>query len=166
MEMGGLTPVGKTQITESFVVPKILYCVAVLSLEEFLKEINSACIIIIYMYKFLWKGKDKVKQVTVISNIQDGSLRMVVKKYLDNSSSTGWKNILSFHLRKVDYSFLFHCNFEIASLLLDLPVLYRNCLDAWSSTLLCQNKLQIKHCGTIVLDKCQIKDIRKKKICN
>ena len=57
---------------------------------------------------------------------------MVVKKYLDNSP-TGWKNILSFHLRKVGGPFLFHCNFELDSLPLDLPVFHRNCLDAWSS---------------------------------
>ena len=136
----GLALMGKIQIIKSFVVPKILYRAAVLSLErDFLKEIISV------LYEFLWKGKDKVKRTAVISDIRDGGLRMVdietmikaqqimvVKKYLDNSP-TGWKNILSFHLRKVGGPFLFHCNFELDSLPLDLPVFYQNCLDAWSS---------------------------------
>ena len=135
----GLTLIGKIQIIKSFVVPKILYRAAVLPLEKDLKEIISV------LYEFLWKGKDKVKRTAVISDIRDGGLRMVdietmikaqqimvVKKYLDNSP-TGWKNILSFLLRKVGGPFLFHCNFELDSLPLDLPVFYRNCLDAWSS---------------------------------
>ena len=136
----GLTLMGKIQTIKSFVVPKILYRAAVLPLEkDFLKEIISV------LYEFLWKGKDKVKRTAVISDIRDGRLRMVdietmikaqkimvVKKYLDNSP-TGWKNILSFHLRKVSGPFLCHCNFELDSLPLDLPIFYRNCLDAWSS---------------------------------
>ena len=66
---------------------------AVLPLEkDFLKEIISV------LYEFLWRGKDKVKRTAVISDIQDGGLRMVdietmikaiqimvVKIYLDNS---------------------------------------------------------------------------------
>ena len=68
-----------------------------------------------------------MKRTAVISDIHNGGLRMVdietmikaqqimvVKKYLDNSP-TGWKNIVSFHLRKVGGPFLFHCNFELDS---------------------------------------------------
>ena len=58
--------------SKSFVVPKILYRASVLPLEkDFLKEIISV------LYGILWKGKDKVKRTAVISDIQDGGLKMV-----------------------------------------------------------------------------------------
>ena len=106
---------------------------------ELIKEVNKE------LYSFIWKGKDKVKRSALISDIEDGGLKMLdlesmisaqrvmcLKKYVENYESP-WKYVLDFYLKKVGGKFLFQCNFDHRTLPITLPIFYRECLQAWSS---------------------------------
>ena len=71
------------------------------------------------MYNFLWKGKEKIKLLALISDYKDGGLRMphiesaimaqritCLKKYTEEYFSP-WKLILS----TLGGKFILHCNF-------------------------------------------------------
>ena len=62
---------GKIQVIKSFALPKFMYHAFLISLDKNMsKTINSI------MFKFLWKGKDKIKRLALISDYKDGGLRM------------------------------------------------------------------------------------------
>ena len=54
---------------------------------------------------------------------------MCLKKYNENYSST-WKYILDFYLKKVGGKCLLQCNFEISKLPIEVPLFYKQCLQA------------------------------------
>ena len=57
-----LTITGKIQVIKSFALPKFVYRASLISLAKtMIKTINSI------MFKFLWKGKDKIKRLELIS---------------------------------------------------------------------------------------------------
>lgn len=72
---------------------------------DLIQEVNKE------LYNFIWKGKDKVKRVSLISEIEFGGLRMLdidsmlkaqrvmcLKKYIENYPSS-WKWFLDSYLR-------------------------------------------------------------------
>ena len=60
---------GKIQIVKSFIIPKVLSEAALISIsEDSIKEINSL------IYRFIWKGNDKIKRCALINDIEDGGL--------------------------------------------------------------------------------------------
>ena len=62
---------GKIQIIKTFVVPKISYCTNIISLNtEKLNEINPL------LFRFLWKGNDKIKRSVVVNSYEQGRLKM------------------------------------------------------------------------------------------
>ena len=76
--------------------------------KELIKEGNSS------FYNFIWKGKDKVKRLALISDTEMGGLKMLdiqsmisakrvtgIKKLLDDYSSP-WKTILDKLLLKIN----------------------------------------------------------------
>ena len=66
-----LTVFGQVQIIKTFVVPKISYCTNIISLNtEKLNKINSL------LFRFLWKGNDKIKRSVVVNNYELGGLKM------------------------------------------------------------------------------------------
>jgi len=66
-----LTIMGKIQVIKSFALPKFMYRASLISLDKtMIKTINSI------MFKFLWKGKDKIRRLALISEYKDGGLRM------------------------------------------------------------------------------------------
>ena len=96
-----LTVIGRIQIVKTFV---ILYCTGLISLDkEVIKEANSI------IYDFIWKGKDKVKQSSLINDIEYGGLkaphlesiiktqRMCCKKFASDQLSV-WKMFLLHYL--------------------------------------------------------------------
>ena len=135
----GLTLIGRIQIIKTFAVPKVLYRLSLIGTnKDFIKEINQI------LYNFVWKGKDKVKRVTLINDIDEGGLKMphiesmidaqritCIQKFLDDSLSS-WKYILNHYLNRVGGKVLFHCNFTLSKLPLQLPRYYRECLIAWT----------------------------------
>ena len=104
-----LTLIGRIQIIKTFAIPKFMFRASLISLtKEIVKQVNSV------LYNFIWNsGKDKIKQLTLISDYKNGGLRMphietliktqrvvCMKKYLDRHNST-WKIILDSYLRGV-----------------------------------------------------------------
>ena len=68
----GLTLLGKIQIVKSFMIPKVLSKASLITVtEDLIKEINSP------IYRFVWKGNDKIKRAALINDIEDGGLKML-----------------------------------------------------------------------------------------
>ena len=68
----GLSIYGKVTIIKSFLIPKYIYICSILPTpNELLKELNKI------LFKFLWKGVDKVTRASVINEYEEGGLRMV-----------------------------------------------------------------------------------------
>ena len=136
-----LSILGKIQIVKTFAIPKLLFKASVISIPNALvKEANSI------IYNFIWNGKDKAKRCALISDIENGGLKMLdiesmitaqrvicLKKFLDVYPST-WKRFLNNYISPFGGSFLLHCNFHTAKLKdTHLPKYYKECLDAWST---------------------------------
>ena len=105
---------------------------------ELIKEANSV------LYNFIWYGKDKVKRLALISDIEMGGLKMLdiesmicakriicLKKLLEDYSSP-WKVILHKLLLPIGGCFVLHCNFQTSKLKINLPAFYKECFDSWS----------------------------------
>ena len=91
--------------------------------KELIKEANSV------LYNFIWNGKDKVKRLALISDIEMGGLKMLdiqsmicakriiicLKKLLEDYSSP-WKVILDKLLLPIGGRFVLQCNFQTSKL--------------------------------------------------
>ena len=65
-----LTVIGRIQIVKTFVIPIIMYRAGLISLDkEVIKKGNSI------IYDYIWKGKDKVKQSSLINDVEYGGLK-------------------------------------------------------------------------------------------
>ena len=133
-----LTISGKIQIIKTFAMPKFIYRASVLTLDkQAIKNVNSV------IYNFLWNGKpDKIKRLALISDYKDSGLKMphiesliqtqrimCLKKYVEDYKCP-WKSILSHYFKNQGGKFFLHRNFNITDLSKNLPIFYRECLDA------------------------------------
>ena len=99
----GLYIYGKVTLIKSLLIPKIVYISSLLPTPEYvIKELNQL------LYKFLWKGKDKVTRASAINDYEEGGIKMIdieslIKSlrlswlrmvYGDNSGA--WKNYLEY----------------------------------------------------------------------
>ena len=98
-----LTIIGKIQIVKTFITSIFLYRTSLISLDkEFVEEANKI------IFDFIWEGKDKVKRSALISDIEDGVLkvphlnsiiekkkkkRILCCKKPANDQPSGWKTI-------------------------------------------------------------------------
>ena len=135
----GLSLLGRIQILKTFANPKFIFRASVISVsKELNKEANSV------LYNFIWNGKDRVKRLPLISDIEMGRLKMLhiqsmicakriisLKKLLEDYSSP-WKVILDKFLLPMGRRFVLHCNFQTSTLKINLPAFYKECFDAWS----------------------------------
>ena len=65
-----LTLYGKIQVVKTFVIPKFMFHASLIcSTKQIIKELNSI------IYRFIWKGKDKIKRLALISDYKNGGLR-------------------------------------------------------------------------------------------
>ena len=134
-----LTLIGKIQLVKTFAIPKFMYRASLISFDkDIIKSVNSV------IYNFVWKGKDKIKRLALISEYEDGGLKMphidsliatqrigCVKRYLDDSVAP-WKVFLSHYIKNVGFEFLLKCNFKVSCLPCKIPIYYKDCLEAWS----------------------------------
>ena len=100
----GLTLLGRIQIVKSFIIPKVLSKAAVIAVkEDLIREINGL------IYRFIWKGNDKIIRAALINDIEDGDLKMldielmilaqrvmVLKRFADRENKDPWKITLSY----------------------------------------------------------------------
>ena len=105
----GLTLLGKIQIVKSFIIPKVLSKASLITVtEDLIKEINSL------IYRFVWKGNDKIKRAVLINDIEDGGLKMldiqsmilaqrvmVLKRFADKDKTSSWKITLNYFLSQI-----------------------------------------------------------------
>ena len=134
-----LTLIGKIQLVKTFAMPKFMYRASFISFDkDIIKSINSV------IFNFVWRGKDKVKRLALISEYEDSGLKMphpesliktqrivCLARYLDDNSSP-WKVFLSHYLKNVGTSFLLQCNFNPSRLPCKLPSFYKECLEVLS----------------------------------
>ena len=111
----------KAKLIKSFLIPKYIYICSILPTpKELLKELNKI------LFKFLWKGVDKVTRASVINEYEEGGLRMVdlecmvkslrlawLKRIFSGTNGT-WKSYLQHILSSVGGLFFFNCNYNIS----------------------------------------------------
>ena len=116
----GLSVYGKVTIIKSFLIPKFVYVCSVLPTpKELVKELNKL------LFKFLWKGTDKVTRVSVINEYEEGGLKMIdldcmikslrlawLKRIFGDNSGT-WKTYLEHLLEPMGGFFFLNCNYDI-----------------------------------------------------
>ena len=67
-----LTIIGRIQVVKTFIIPIFFYRGSMICLDKnFVNEANKI------IFNFIWKGKDKIKRLALISNIEDGGLKVL-----------------------------------------------------------------------------------------
>ena len=125
-------------IIKSLIIPKLVYISSLLPTpKEIIQELNQL------LYKFLWKGTDKVIRLSAINEYENGGLKMIdlesmiqslrlawIKRILGANDGT-WKSYLRHLLYRCGGLFLFHCNYDAK----DIPItsqFYSELLKWWS----------------------------------
>ena len=134
----GLSIYGKVMIIKSLIIPKLVYISSLLPTpKEIIKELNQL------LFKFLWKGTDKVTRLSAINEYENGGLKMIdlesmiqslrlawIKRIFGANDGT-WKSYLRYLLNRFGGLFLFHCNYDVK----DIPItsqFYSELLKWWS----------------------------------
>ena len=93
----GLTLLRRIQPVTSFIIPKVLGKTSLITVtDDLIKEINSV------MYRFIWKGNDKIKRAALINDIEDDKMLdiqsvilvqrvMVLKRFTNKDYKNSWK---------------------------------------------------------------------------
>ena len=131
-----LTLIGRIQIVKTFIIPILLYRASMICLDkEFINEANKI------IFDFIWKGKDKVKRLALVSEVEDGGLkaphlesiiktqRILCCKRLASEQPSSWKTILLHYLKPVGGKFILCCDFDVKILPAKLPAFYEECLN-------------------------------------
>ena len=134
----GLSVYGKVTIIKSFLIPKFVYAFSILPTpKEVVNELNQL------LFKFLWKGVDKVTRVSVINEYESGGLKMIdidcmIKSLrlawlqrLFNDSTATWKRYFLHLLEPVGGLFFLNCNYDIKDY--NFPSQFYNELLLWWS---------------------------------
>ena len=96
------------------------------------------------IFKFLWRGPDKVKRVVVINSLKNGGLNLTdfethikalrlswIPRVLDEREGP-WKSYLLFHLKHYSGIFLLKCNYDVNDLNVRLSGFYLEMLKWWA----------------------------------
>ena len=68
-ELRNLTLYGKIQVVKTFVIPKFMFRASLISLtKNIIKLVDST------IYSFIWKGRDKIKRLALISDYKNRSI--------------------------------------------------------------------------------------------
>ena len=120
---GGLFLYGNVTIIKSLIVPKFVYVSSLLTTPRgVIQELNRL------IFKFLWKGVDKVTRLSAINDYEKGGLKMIdletmvklprlawLKRIFSENDGT-WKNYLHHALKCYGGSLLLHCNYNVKDL--------------------------------------------------
>ena len=130
---------GKVAIIKSFLVPKLLYVSSIIETpSEIIKQMEKI------MFKFLWKGPDKVTRLSVINTLENGGLNLTdfethikalrlswIPRLLDEREGP-WISYLKYNLKKYGGCFLFKCNYDVNELNLSSSHFYLELLRWWA----------------------------------
>ena len=130
-----LTILGRIQIVKTFVIPLFMYRASLICVQkDTVIEVNRL------LFQFIWKGKDKVKRLSLVGDIDKGGLKaphvesiiksqriMCCKKFADDQQSN-WKIILSHYLKNVGSKLLLRCAYDLKKLPIH-PFVMKNVCD-------------------------------------
>ena len=147
-----LTILGRIQIVKTFMTPLFMYRASLICVQkDIVMEVNRL------LFQFIWKGKDRVKRLSLVSDIDKGGLKaphvesiirsqriMCCKIFADDQQSN-WKIILSHYLKNVGSKLLLRCAFDLKKLPINLPIYYEECLRCFAEYS-CASGKQSKHC--------------------
>ena len=97
------------------------------------------------IFKFLWKGRDRVKRNAVINTYENGglkvldfdtmvkSLRLTWLRRFYSGEDAGWKSYLRLLLKSYGGDFLFHCDYDPK----DYDIANKFYSEVVSSTIIC-----------------------------
>ena len=111
----GLTLYGRAQIINSLLLPRLIYIATMFAVpKEVIKDINRI------VFKFLWRGQDRVVRTAMINSYENGGLRVLdfetVRlswlKRVFTSENTGWRSYLTHLLKPFGGLFLLHCDYD------------------------------------------------------
>ena len=110
----------KVTIIKSLIIPNFFYVRSLLPTPNgIIKDLNQL------LFKFLWKGVDKVTRLSVINEYERGGLRMIDFESMTKSlrlaglkrifgtKNKAWKTYLQHLLQRFGRLFLFHCNYNV-----------------------------------------------------
>ena len=134
----GLSLYGKVVIIKSLLLSKLMYISSLLPTPNYvIKEANQL------LFKFLWKGVDKVTRLSTINSYKEGGLKMVeldsqikalrliwMKRIFTPGRST-WRSYLQYILKKNGGFLLFSCNYNMNLLEINSQF-YRELLQWWA----------------------------------
>ena len=128
----------KSNSYQVFIIPAFVYISLLLLVpKEIVKELNQM------IFKFLWKGIDKVTRLSTINEYENGGLKMIdlesmIKslrlawlKRIFQCNNGAWRSFLRFLLEPFGGLFLFHCNYDIKKIHISSKF-YSELLQWWS----------------------------------
>ena len=134
----GLSLFGKVSVIKSLLLPKLVYKLSILSPpSDFISLIQTI------IYKFLWKGPDKIARRAAINSSDYGglnitdletsikSLRLAWISKIFNPEPSPWKSYLRHLLKPYGGFFFFHCNYNINDYHIN-STFYLEMLQWWS----------------------------------
>ena len=81
----GFSVYGKVTIIKSLFIPKFAYILSLLPApKEIVQELNRL------LFKFLWKGTDKVTRLSTINEYENGGLKMIDLESMIKSLRLAW----------------------------------------------------------------------------
>ena len=116
----GLSIYGKVTVIKSLLIPKFVYISSLLPTpKELVKDLNRL------LFKFLWKGTDKVTRASTINDFEHGGLKMIdidsmiislrlpwLKRIFSENGGT-WKSYLCYLLERFGGLFFINCNYDL-----------------------------------------------------
>ena len=138
-KLRGLSLFGKVTMIKSFLIPKLLYVSSIIETPpEIIKQMEKM------IYKFLWKGPDKVTRLSVINTLENGGLNLTdlelhikalrlswIPRLIDEKEGP-WISYLKYNLKKYGGCFLFRFNYDVNDLDLSLSKFYLQLLRWWA----------------------------------
>jgi len=97
------------------------------------------------LYKFIWKGNDKVKRNTLIQDYKNGGLKMLdletaekkqcvkwIQRFLEPKVISPWKMVLKEYIKPYgDLNLILFSNFDEKEMSIYLPSFYQNMFHHW-----------------------------------
>ena len=137
--MRGLSLFGRVTIVKTFLIPKFLYVSSIIQTPmEIIKRMERM------IFKFLWKGPDKVTRSSVINSVENGGLNLTdietqikalrlswIPRILDSTKIGPWKSYFNHYLKPYGGTFLLKCNYELKDLTSSLSGFYSDLLFWW-----------------------------------
>ena len=121
-----MTLFGKVTIIKSLIVPQLTYLLSVLPNpgQNYLKDIDSL------IFNFLWDNKPpKIKREVILQKANQGGLNITdiytysksvkfqwVKKLLDSSFESSWKDIIKLRYHIFNQNFIFNCDLNTSDI--------------------------------------------------